>query len=856
MKLSRLSIVGVAFFLSTPLFAQQNTKEIIQSFLKQNSKTQTIPEFAVTNEDNSKSLKANVVKIQQTVGGVLVYNSVSTAVIRENKVHSYSDGFTKAKQEHSNVAKTGNGNFASIAADFGITAYKFVERFTLENHQANEVAVIHKKVYFEVDGILVLADEYQFEDHHSGNLWQVILRSSNGEILFKENQTLSCAFHNDAFGFSGKQIFPQPQMQYSNTSSLFVAPVDATYNVYPFPYENPNSGARQMVINPWIEEASPEGWHYVKTDAGEAHVTYTRSNNVYAIEDLDGNNLTIGAPTEGGGNRVFDFPIDFSQEPETYIDAAVTNLFYANNMIHDILYQFGFTETARNFQWYNFEKGGAEKDLVIAEAQDGSGRNNANFSSPADGSLARMQMFVWDPSVVYRLFYNAPAEAVEIKPETKNASFGPTLDATGITADVGIAQPIDGCGEFPELAFDGKIALIERGSCNFTVKVINAQKAGALGVIVYNQNEATAFGSMGGTPAETVNIPSILIKHNDGMYLRNLVENGTIANVTMKFDIEDNIPYDASLDNGIIIHEYAHGLSNRLTGTGSGCLSRTFSKEQMGEGWSDFAALMLTNRPGDNPNVARGIGTYVSGQDFNGLGIRPAKYSPDFSINDYTYGKTNGMEYLDGTTMIPHVHSIGFVWATILWDLHWKFVEKYGYSNNVLRDRNSGSSRVFQLVIDGMKLQTCNPTFIDGRDAILQADQIASNGENRCMIWETFAKRGVGVNANAGSKTNINDQVEDFSTPEDCNLSSMEIKKQELKIYPNPAQSYFKVDIPTDVRGKVNVTLLDVSGKVVLQKQVNAIENEVQISQLINGLYIVKIEGEGINFSSKLMIRK
>ena len=141
---------------------------------------------------------------------------------------------------------------------------------------------------------------------------------------------------------------------------------------------------------------------------------------------------------------------------------------------------------------------------------------------------------------------------------------------------------------------------------------------------------------------------------------------------------------DGSFDNGIVTHEYGHGISNRLTGTGYGCLSSTTDKEQMGEGWSDFFALMLTNKPGDNASVARGVGTYVIGQPTTGGGMRPAKYSPDFTINDYTYGDTNGMQYSNGSAIVPDVHSIGFVWATTtLWDLHWKYVEKYGYSSDV-----------------------------------------------------------------------------------------------------------------------------------------------------------------------------
>jgi extracellular elastinolytic metalloproteinase len=73
----------------------------------------------------------------------------------------------------------------------------------------------------------------------------------------------------------------------------------------------------------------------------------------------------------------------------------VTNLFYLNNFIHDVQYQYGFDEAGGNFQVNNYGRGGAGNDSVRAEAQDGAGVNNANFGTPPDGQRPRMQMFVW-----------------------------------------------------------------------------------------------------------------------------------------------------------------------------------------------------------------------------------------------------------------------------------------------------------------------------------------------------------------------------------------------------------------------------------------------------------------------------
>jgi hypothetical protein len=67
--------------------------------------------------------------------------------------------------------------------------------------------------------------------------------------------------------------------------------------------------------------------------------------------------------------------------------------------------------------------------------------------------------------------------------------------------------------------------------------------------------------------------------------------------------------------------------------------------------------------------------------------------------------------------------------------------------------------------MDGLKLQTCSPGFVNGRDAILQADSILTGGENACAIWKGFAKRGLGFSASQGSSNSINDGVQAFDLP-------------------------------------------------------------------------------------------
>ncbi len=139
------------------------------------------------------------------------------------------------------------------------------------------------------------------------------------------------------------------------------------------------------------------GW--IPDGAGNA---VTTGNNVDAGLDIDGSNGVDPNGRAVATGRVFDFPYNPggtpNEEPPTgtnYRMGIVTNLFFWSNRYHDILYQLGFTEQARNFQTNNFGRGGLGNDFVRAEAQDSSGTNSANFGTPADGSQPRMQMFIF-----------------------------------------------------------------------------------------------------------------------------------------------------------------------------------------------------------------------------------------------------------------------------------------------------------------------------------------------------------------------------------------------------------------------------------------------------------------------------
>ncbi len=162
-----------------------------------------------------------------------------------------------------------------------------------------------------------------------------------------------------------------------------------TYNIFP---NAPDKTPQTVVSGPGLGNAdSPQGWLVSNTS------TTTTGNNVDAYLDRINDNIPDVNGRPVSGTRDFVTVADLTQTPTIVSNqmVAVTNLFYLNNALHDKLRRHGFTEAAGNFQTNNFGLGGLGSDPVRAEAQDGGGTNNANFSTPADGSPPRMQMYLW-----------------------------------------------------------------------------------------------------------------------------------------------------------------------------------------------------------------------------------------------------------------------------------------------------------------------------------------------------------------------------------------------------------------------------------------------------------------------------
>jgi hypothetical protein len=380
-----------------------------------------------------------------------------------------------------------------------------------------------------------------------------------------------------------------------------------------------------------------------------------------------------------------------------------------------------------------------------------------------------MQMFLWSPDQSKDLNINSPTSIAGPMPSLEGALSNNNLlkNVGPVTGDVVLYNDdVSGtthlaCSTAANAgALAGKIALIDRGNCNFTVKIKNAQIAGAIAVIVSNNVGGDTIITMGASTLDnTITIPAVMISQNNGNTIKSLVAASAIVNATLS---ANGIQLDGDFDNGIMAHEYTHGISNRLTGGPSTATCLTNS-EQGGEGWSDYMALMMTTNwataSTSDGTKARSLGTYVLAEQPTDPGIRTYPYSTDLSINPWSYGQMAGIAG-------GEVHTIGEIWAATLWDMTWNIIQQDGINSNLYNANGAGGNSVaLKLVMLGLKLQPCQPGFLDARDAILKADTILYNGEYSCAIWHAFARRGMGVLAQQGSSNSTTDQVADYSIP-------------------------------------------------------------------------------------------
>ncbi|MFO1491551.1 MAG: M36 family metallopeptidase [Kiritimatiellia bacterium] len=510
----------------------------------------------------------------------------------------------------------------------------------------------------------------------------------------------------------------------------------------------------RLITCPSDDEASPFGWNDLDGLPG-ADDTTTRGVNVSAQEDGDGNDAG-GLRPDGGAALDFDLPFLAGQPPAVNQDFTIVQAFALHNRLHDLLYHQGFGPADGNYQQVNYGRGGVAGDPVYVDVHDGAGSNNAITVSPPDGQPGRLNFYLFTRD--HQVAVGTPA-GIGTMPAT-GASFGVALPPGGLAgqvvlavdaADAQGASTNDVCSVIlnPE-AVAGKIALVDRGTCTFLAKARNAQEAGAMAVIVAN-NSANTLVPMMGLDA-SIHIPAVFVGLADGNRLKAALSTGTVEVV-----LSGGPFVDGSLDHTLAIHEHAHLLTQRLTGgpANADVLTQT-QGAGMSEGWSDWYALALTARGSDTAARPRPVGAYANGNA--ATGIRSVAYTTDMGVNPLLYSNIR---------TLSRRHDIGEVWCTVLWDFYWEMVDARGFSEDFIHG-DAGNQRAVRLVTEALKLQPSQPTFLQGRDALLLADRLLYDGDNACRIWRAFARRGMGADALDGGSSASNLVTDGFRFPSVC----------------------------------------------------------------------------------------
>lgn len=760
----------ILFSCFLPLHAQK--EDLIQTslqskWLESGQSLDDIAHYKIIDQYTDGKTNITYAYLQQYYLDIPIENAIANFAIKNNEVvvgnmDRWVGNLSQKIKFNSNSLTASDAVIQSLARS-GIQQYlrsKPVVKTELNQHHLvfRKIEKVREDIPAQLvykiqqDGNLVLAWKVGIHEYN-GNYWENYVNAHTGNIIDSHNSTLSCLSNHIHSAKLKKENMP-------------VKEAIPQYKVWPVPLSGPNDGNPSLITDPSDQIASPLGWH----DDGTTKYTITKGNNVHAFSDPDSNFISSNDEPNGGENLVFDYPYNPTGTIAQNKDAATVNLFYMNNVMHDLAWHYGMDEQGGSFQKLNTTGKGRGNDHVIALAQYGANnsriRNNADFFPPADGTNGRMRMFIWNATGEKLLKIIEP---ITSDLETGSADFGPAISTIPIKGKIalvsdGTSNPSLGCKTLKNAnEVKGKIALIDRGDCFFHEKACFAQAAGAIAVIIANfENTPNNMAGLSPAPCNVI-IPIVSVGSSDAIDLRKNASNYTLS--IQKPTANLALERDGSFDNGVIAHEYAHGISTRLTGgpSNSGCLN---NDEQMGEGWSDFFSLIVNAKPGDTENKLIGIGTYPIQQAITDRGIRKFPYTTNMSTNGQTYEDVFSTE-------TPH--ALGEVWTLILWEVYWKMTKAYGYDANLYTGQG-GNNKAIKLVFEGMKLQPCSPGFADGRDAILKADMLLYNGANQCLLWEAFAKRGLGFSAKQGSSQNRGDGIEAFDLPPTC-IPTVKISK-------------------------------------------------------------------------------
>ena len=588
-----------------------------------------------------------------------------------------------------------------------------------------------RPVYFPIGDALVPGRlvELQTRDDAGHSVFQYVI-AGDGRILYRHDATAYEAYTYRVRADADADHRPEDGPL-----------VDFTPHPTGVPGDGPTDAAPTVLI-------TTEGFHSGGDPWLPPGAVETRGNNVDAyVDHLDPDGLVPedgefrGAVSKPG---VFDWTYDITLAPlatQSQSMAAVTQLFYVNNWMHDWWYDSGFDEAAGNAQMDNYGRGGAEGDPLHAEAQDAAlegKRNNANMSTPIDGSSPRMQMYLYTG-----LFTSANVELDPLGEKFAGglAKFGPVnFDVTGPLVrfvDGAGDNPNDGC-EAAVVDLAGAIALVDRGNCSFETKTTGAHAAGALGVVIIDNVDADEAPRPGVDPnLEDAPIGTMAVTKLAGAaMLAAMDDNDQDAHLVGWSSVER----DGTIDNLVVAHEWGHFLHKRLVE----CTTIACNAES--EGWGDFNSLFTALREGDALDGVYAAAAYAHDDPTGYFGIRRVPYSTDLTKNSLSFRHISNGEPLpmnhpihDEGSDNSEVHNAGEVWTTMLWEAYVALHTAHAGDLKFEEVRR----RMGDYIVGGMMMAPPNPTYTEQRDGLLMAIA-AADPDDFVTVAEAFARRGAG----------------------------------------------------------------------------------------------------------------
>ncbi len=665
-----------------------------------------------------------------------------------------------------------------------------------------------RRVLFADKERLVAAHEVAFIGRKPGSrvneAYGYVIADSDGRVLNEESHTANEAFTYRVWADPNgnhtpadsplKDFSPHPTGKPDGVRAGYSLPILVTTAGF---NKNPTGAA-----DPWLPATAS------KTTEGNNVQAYGDRDDQHAAPDggapgapnvgdgLDAKDVIADVNGGAGAPRTFDRTYNVAEPPEgtEQVKAAVTQIFYVTNWLHDFWYDSGFNEAAGNAQKSNLGRGGMEGDPVQAQAQDGADfgqSNNANMSQSPDGVSPVMQMFVWT-GLGNRKLTTTPA--IAFTDDVSVPANGPATYTLGPVAaalvDDGTAPTSDGC-QVPTNV-KGKIAVIDfataGSACGSAARVDNAKTGQAVGVIFVNGAAGHDNGNYAGSAK--ANIPVFGISFEDGAKLKAALSPTFTATMFRGTELQ----HDGTLDNTVVAHEWAHYLHHRLVDCGGKQCGG------MSEGWADLDALMMVVKEGDA--VIGGVyplSQYAgqgSDKDSEYFGIRRSPYSTDMTKNALTFGCISDKTTLPTTAPIhvlpenSEVHNAGEVWAETLFEAYANLLEA-GKTATPVRTFDESKRRMADYVVASMKATVTEPTFTEQRDAILATVWASGHKDDFAVIAKAFAKRGLGVGAVSptgndndtaqGEGANFDDAIENFDFKAAVDLAEITVTESDDK---------------------------------------------------------------------------